>query len=348
MEIKQHILFVGDCARGKETKNGVAAKNYFLLKHLKEVFPNVIHIDTDNWKHRPCVLFQLLGCLIKYPQYKIIISLNTHSAFLFIKTVKSLFPKRRICYFVIGGVLGQWMKTRKLQKNPYSIVNYFMVETAKMKQELGEAGFENVIILPNFKDIPTKLPEKHHHKKPMRFVFLSRIIPEKGCEDILDAMQHLNAEGMKDKFCVNFYGAIDNNYKAHFEKRIKQLPNAAYLGFMNLKKHENYQELAENDIMLFPTYWSGEGFPGVIIDAYIAGLPIIATKWAYNEEVIKDGETGMLIPTHDVESLCEKMSQSISNPQLIAEMSKSCQQEARKYDTGNVLSETFLNKILES
>ena len=81
--------------------------------------------------------------------------------------------------FVIGGILGHWLKTQKLNRKPYGIVDHFMVETIKMKKEMAEAGFENVITLPNFKDIPATLPQKRNHKGPVRFVFLSRIIPEK-------------------------------------------------------------------------------------------------------------------------------------------------------------------------
>ena len=29
--------------------------------------------------------------------------------------------------------------------------------------------------------------------------------------------------------------------------------------------------------MLFPTYWHGEGFPGIVIDAFVAGLLVVAT-----------------------------------------------------------------------
>lgn len=344
--MKQKVLFIGDCALGNETTNGVSAKNHFLLKRLQAVCDDVINIDTANWKRRPKVLLKLLGVLVRYPEHNIIISLNTLSAYRFIKTINKFFPKRRLNYFVIGGVLGHWLKTQKLNRKPYGVVDHFMVETIKMKKEMAEAGFENVITLPNFKDIPATLPQKRNHKGPVRFVFLSRIIPEKGCEYILDAIKLLNAEEMENKFCVNFYGVIDDNYKNHFEERLKFTPNAAYLGFMDLKEKENYQILAENDVMLFPTYWSGEGFPGIIIDAYIAGLPIIATKWAHNEEVIKDGETGMLIPAHDVKSLCDKMLEAITHPEKIAKMSNTCQQEANNYHTDNILSETFLYKIL--
>ncbi len=59
--------------------------------------------------------------------------------------------------------------------------------------------------------------------------------------------------------------------------------------------------------MLFPTYWKGEGFPGVIIDAFVAGLPVIATDWNMNTEIIEDGVNGFIIEPKSSAALAEKM-----------------------------------------
>lgn len=341
-----HILFIGDCALGRKTTNGVSAKNYFLLKRLRSLCPDVINIDTARWRKRPFVLLKLLICLITYRNHDLIISLNTHSAYLFLKTIKILFPHKKVSYFVIGGVLGHWLKEGKVQKAPYHIVKNFIVETKDMEKDLKEMGFVSVISLPNFKDIPQPLPERHRNKGHMRFIFLSRIIPEKGCGEILEAIKILNEKGLRDNFCVHFYGKIDSRYQARFETEIKRLPNAFYLGFLDLQESKNYDTLAGYDLMLFPTFWPGEGFPGVIIDAFIAGLPVIATKWAHNEEIIKDGITGTLIPVHDTAALTDCMHMAILNPEKIKTMSRLCQQEAVKYDTANVLNENTMKRIL--
>jgi glycosyltransferase involved in cell wall biosynthesis len=41
--------------------------------------------------------------------------------------------------------------------------------------------------------------------------------------------------------------------------------------------------------LLFPIYYIGEGFAGTAIDAFSAGVPVIASDWKYNSEVIKEG-----------------------------------------------------------
>ena len=107
----------------------------------------------------------------------------------------------------------------------------------------------------------------------------------------------------------------------------------------------NYDKLAKFDVMLFPTYWQGEGFPGVVIDAYIASLPIMATDWNLNRDVIEDGVTGWIIPPHDVNALAEKMKYAIDHPDEIRQMAQNCRKQAAKYDSRVVLSEDNLKKL---
>ncbi|MFQ7088249.1 MAG: hypothetical protein ACLRTD_28210 [Bacteroides sp.] len=54
--------------------------------------------------------------------------------------------------------------------------------------------------------------------RPLRFVFLSRIMKEKGCDDIIEAARQLNSTGFKDKYIIDFYGKIAETYKTDFLK----------------------------------------------------------------------------------------------------------------------------------
>ena len=114
---------------------------------------------------------------------------------------------------------------------------------------------------------------------------------------------------------------------------------------LQLKDRSNYDHLARYYYMLFPTFWPGEGFPGAIIDCYIAGIPIIASDWGYIPEFIEDGKTGCIISAHNVEELVDVMKKAIDGKMNCLEMSKNCQIKAKEFDTVHVLSDSFLNKI---
>ena len=55
--------------------------------------------------------------------------------------------------------------------------------------------------------------------------------------------------------------------------------------------------------LLFPTYYEGEGFAGTLIDALAAGVPVIASDWRYNPEIVEDGMTGKIHKTQNELSL---------------------------------------------
>ena len=112
-----------------------------------------------------------------------------------------------------------------------------------------------------------------------------------------------------------------------------------------LDNSAGYDTLASYDVMLFPTYWHGEGFPGIIIDAFIAGLPVIATDWNLNSSLIQNGYNGMIIPVHNVDALVDSMRTIISETVDIATMSRNAQNDALKYEVNNVINKDLLERI---
>lgn len=344
----EKILFIGDCGNFKNTSNGVYAKNIQLFNRLKEVFVTLKHVNTNNWKKKPSVLLNVLRSIWQYRKKDIIISLNTYSSYKLIKIVKRLFPSIRLNYFVIGGILPNFISQLEMkQRECYSIVKWFMVESQEMKRKMELLGYKNVIHIPNFKKI-AYIPEKSTETSvPFRFVFLSRIIPEKGCDLIMEATRRINKEIGEDKFLVHFYGKIDDSYESQFLKIINEIPNAEYKGFLNLADVSNYDVLASYSAMLFPTFWKGEGFPGILIDAMIAGTPVIASEWGYNTEIIENGTTGIIIKSKNVDELANAMNSFICNHSKVAEMTRHCRIQAMEYDTAKVLNKDLFAKILK-
>ncbi len=60
--------------------------------------------------------------------------------------------------------------------------------------------------------------------------------------------------------------------------------------------------MAQYHALLLPTYFPGEGYPGVIIEAYLAGIPVICTDWLGLSQ-IADETSGILIPPRDADAL---------------------------------------------
>ena len=332
------LIFVGPLK--KIPDNGVAMKNHLFVDRFKEVFEKVIAIDGVKPKKRPWCIAELVVATLLHPNATIAVSFSVMTGDKVLRLLRRL-KRKNIYYWAVGGTLHQRLVELGYDLETYKQLDAIYVQSEKIVHGLEALGINNSIKVDNSKRIdyyPEIHPKKDSEKK---FVFFSRVHPDKGCQEIINCTKRLNDLGYK--FIVDFYGALDKDYQ-DFPSRIADVPNISYKGFLNVKKSSGYDTLVAYDVMLFPTYWMGEGFPGVVIDAYIAGLPIISSDWNCNKEVVDEG-TGIIIPHHDEEALFVAMKKVLDNEVDLDKMSQECQKRARQYDNRIVLSEDNLRKI---
>lgn len=72
--------------------------------------------------------------------------------------------------------------------------------------------------------------------------------------------------------------------------------------------------LRQSDLFVFPSLPRGEGMPGVLIEAGLSGLPIVATDVPGVRSVIVDGETGVVVPPDDLGALVSATAALVSDP----------------------------------
>lgn len=341
--MSKKVIFIGGIG-DKKTFGGELTKNKYIIKRLEELGKKVLKVDTYKSRKKIYKLWNLPFVLLFYPKSTLIISSSMGNIYFIIKFLFHFRLKKNVIYWGIGGLFPTLIKEGKYNKKYFEYLKVIIVEGDKMKDTLLESGISNVITMPNFKSIDYIPHKDYSAKEKTRFVFLSRVIPDKGVDYIIEVVRKLNEEGLNNKFIVDFYGGIESYYKEKFLKDIYLLDNVNYCGSLDLSLNKNIDKLSSYDIMLFPTYWKGEGFPGVVIDAYIAGLPIIASDWSLNTEFIIDNETGFIVETHNVESLYKSMISSIENPEIINKMSINCQARAMSFDVNTLITKEFVGK----
>ena len=337
------VIFVGWVNQGKPPVDGETAKNQHLIAALRK-FCRVTVLDFYKKKRHPWVFLQALWAFITQPKATIILSTSAKNVYGMLKLFKALHVRRDIIHWVIGGTLGDKIKNGVFNADVIGYAKHTLVESPLMLRQLEGCGVRGVIQVPNFKRIDY-LPKVNIPQNVMRFVFLSRIMAEKGCNEILAAAKFLNEWGMQDQYMVDFYGKVADDYKATFEEGLSKLPNVKYQGFLDMRQNEGYDRLATYDMLLFPTYWRGEGFAGIFIDAFVSGLPMIITVWAHNSQFVKEGKTGLFIPVKDAKALAQKMKECIEGKYDISKMKGLCQIEAKKYDVRNIITENLLKNI---
>lgn len=149
-----------------------------------------------------------------------------------------------------------------------------------------------------------------------RFVFVGHVKPSKGIRELIAAAAQLNCTN----FAVDVYGPLQEGM--HQDEFL----NHKYVSYRGMLQSEDViPTLAAYDALVFPTYYSGEGYPGVILEAYMAGIPVIATCWRSIPEIVEDGRSGMLVEPRNVASLSQAMQtfiDSVDIREVLAEGAK--------------------------
>lgn len=340
------VIFVGWINFKGKSQGGETMKNQLLIERLRQLGIKCLLVDFYKWKRHPWIFFKFVYYLIIHPRATLILSTTAKNIYPLLKLFHFLRVKRNIVHWVIGGQFGQLVLQGNYKSEILNEANHTLVESDKIVNELESCGVRGAMMVPNFKFItnrPTQISSFDPDHK--RFLFLSRIMPEKGCDYILEAAKTLNQEGLKDNFSIDFYGEINEEYREVFIKKIKSIPNVSYCGYFDMRQKDAYHKLSVYDAMIFPTFWRSEGFPGVICDAFIVGLPILASDWAHNTYILEQGKTALIHPVHDVEALTNDMRNVINNNIDLQTMKKHAYMEIEKYDINNVLTEKLLKEI---
>lgn len=345
----KRVIFIGRINIGGQPIGGETSKNQNLVKTLGK-YCNVIKLDFYNNQKHPWIFIQTLWYLLRYPQVTIILSTTASNIYPLLKVIKFLKVKRNIVHWVVGGEFDRLVEQGRFSIDVLNVANFHLVQSVKMVEKLKISGLENVRYVPNIRqisytpDINKSLHERANSNK-IRFVYLSRIKESKGVGEILKCVNILNSNDYQDRFSVDFYGRIDESYQAIFESLAGKLPNVNYNGILNLQESTGYDILSSYHAMLFPTFHPSEGVAGVLVDALIAGLPVVASDWKHNTEIVNDGETGIVVPVHDINALSKTMQKIIDGEIQLAKFAKNSQNMIERYKAENIITEQFLKEL---
>lgn len=329
---------------------GELTKNKFLIERLRVFVDNLIVVDTYQGRSRPWKLWKFLYLFFFSSDTPIIFSTSYGNISWVHRLLLRFSPNRNMVLWAIGGNLHTALEQGVYSLLDVSRFNHILVEGERIKQGLAKLGITQAIVVPNCKDVSylADISEKKYYdtSRSLRLVFFSRIIPEKGCRLIIEAAKYINQIGYRGRYQIDFYGPIDSGYKSDFLKAIDQVEEINYRGVLDFTRQKTYETISTYDVSLFPTFWGGEGFPGVIVDSFIAGLPVLVSDWSLNAELI-DNLTGFIIPVADIQAIAKVLMDIMEDKYDLEKMSKQAQSRAKLYDYRYVVSEELINNILD-
>lgn len=258
----------------------------------------VDYFDTQLIKYNKLSFFSIFKKIIMADKIIFMGGQRNLKLFFPLLFIISKILNKKLIYVVIGGWLSEFLLKRKFFSIILKNIDNILVETNFLKRELGNVGFNNIGIIPNFRIVPEvrELSFNKMASSDFKIVFMARIVEEKGIYLIFEFIERYikNKINYKKNVIVDFYGPISDKDKKKFMILIEKYSN--YVSYKGILEPDNiYKVLPQYDLLLLPTFYSGEGFPGTIIDAYLSALPVIATKWKQIPEFIDHEETGFLI-----------------------------------------------------
>lgn len=148
------------------------------------------------------------------------------------------------------------------------------------------------------------------------FVFVGRIVNDKGMHELASAMQRLNKDYPQCKVILvgRFEPDLDP-LQPDDEKYLQTNESIISVG----EQSEVRSYYVVSDALVFPSY--REGFPNVVLEAGAMGLSSIVTDINGCNEVIEEGVNGVIVPPRNADALYAAMKDFLDNPEKVKAMS---------------------------
>ena len=149
------------------------------------------------------------------------------------------------------------------------------------------------------------------------YIFIGRLVADKGITELVNAFVKLNQ--LHDNTRLLLVGPKEQERSplpSHNMQTIESHKSIEAVGM----QHDIRPWLAAADVFVFPSY--REGFPNVVIEAGAMGLPSIVTDINGSNEIIIEGKNGLIIPSHDSDSLFNSMLRLYSDSSLRQSLSR--------------------------
>jgi 2-deoxystreptamine N-acetyl-D-glucosaminyltransferase/2-deoxystreptamine glucosyltransferase len=176
-------------------------------------------------------------------------------------------------------------------------------------------GARHVAVVPNGIDVPAGVGEE---AVPLEVLYVGRLAPEKGVDDLLAASRGLNLVVAGD-------GPLRS-----------RVPDA--LGFV---PHGELQPLyARAAVVVCPS--RSEGFGLACAEAMAHGRAVIATRVGGLPDLVRDGETGLLVPPRDPTALRAAIDRLLADPALRRRLGDAARAHVADYCSWNRVTDATL------
>lgn len=205
------------------------------------------------------------------------------------------------------------------------------------KKPLKVLGFGNIKGI-DLKHFDANLPEVKSKADLIRnndlftFVFVGRLVGDKGINELVDAFKKLNISYPKTRLIL--VGGMEQNLDPLKQETLDEINQNTAIEAVG-PQSDVRPWLVASDAFVFPSY--REGFPNGVIEAGAMGLPSIVTDINGSREIVVEGKNGVIVPPRDKEALYGAMELFLTDKDMTNSLSANARDLiASRFDQGFV------------
>lgn len=306
------ILFISPRYEG-----GIGGHAFRVAEKLREFgfdvkLMHVPHVPIKNLKNPSFAIFGMIKAILDREKYDVVHAWNVPSAFV-MKFVKA---KKKV--LSVHGIYSEQVDAL------HSTATSSLVNTAESK-------------VLKFADVLTtdskSVQKTYKEKLGIDFVYLPAPLDVKKFNEIPDVNKIENQIAYVGRDSFEKGTDILRNIESQIKGKIVYCTNMSWI--------EAMKNLKASSVLVVPSRM--ESLPQVIKEAFYLKIPVIATDVGGIPEIIKHGETGILIPSGNHEKLLNTINDLLNDNELIEQLTKN----AFKFIIENFTWDVLLSKYVK-
>ena len=223
-----------------------------------------------------------------------------------------------------GGVFDSYYESRNTFLRKLLDLTFFKSDVLLLETKALVNSFStkhaNTHWFPNPRTIPDKTVQQRDEKARLRVVFFGHVRKTKGVLELIEASKRL------PDIDFDVYGPF-------YETLHESVFDGVSVTYRGVAEPEQVIDIMqEYDVFLLPTYYPGEGYPGAIIEAKVAGLAVMTSHWLSIPELIEDGADGIIVPPKDVDAIVAGLEKLDVDRKTLQRMKINSRQSSEKFD----------------
>ncbi|HEY5906492.1 MAG TPA: glycosyltransferase [Vicinamibacteria bacterium] len=179
-------------------------------------------------------------------------------------------------------------------------------------------------------------------ERPLEILSVGTLNPHKGFAVLIDALARLALGGLDFRCTIVGGGPLDTELRARAKAAGLDDSRLVFTGALTQAQVGPHYARASVFVLLAQPEWHW-GVPNVIVEALAARNAVVTTRFGSVEELVRDGETGLIVPPRDTEAVANTLGQLAREPALRERLAAAGhEQVAREFDLARCAS-TYLD-----